>query len=134
MPQFSDTSRKRLLTCDSRLIALCSDAIACFDFAVVHGHRTIEEQDLLYAQGRVTDGPIVTNLRGGESIHNTYPSRAIDLAPWVRGIDWNNEELFAEMAGVLRYVAWKRGVELEWGGHWTTFKDRPHFQVAANHE
>ena len=90
-----------------------------------------KEQDLLFAQGRVTDGPIVTYKRGGESIHNTMPSRAIDLAPWVpgRGIAWDDEVLFGEMAGVIMYCAWKRSIPIEWGGHWSSFKDRPHFQV-----
>ena len=131
MPHLSDTSRERLLSCDSRLIAVCSDAIAFFDFTIVCGHRTDEEQDLLFAQGRVTEGPIVTYKRGGESIHNTNPSRAIDLAPWVpgRGLVWDDVGLFGEMAGVILYCAWKRSIGLTWGGHWSSFKDRPHFQV-----
>ena len=131
MPFFSATSRERLLSCDSRLIAVCSDAIDFFDFTVVCGNRTDEEQDILFAQGRITDGPIVTYKRGGESIHNTMPSRAIDLAPWVsgRGIVWDDVGLFGELAGVILYAAWKRGIWISWGGHWTSFVDRPHFQV-----
>jgi peptidoglycan L-alanyl-D-glutamate endopeptidase CwlK len=131
MPQFSRISRERLLSCDSRLIAVCSDAIAFFDFSVVCGHRTNEEQDLLFAQGRITRGPIVTYKRGGESIHNTMPSRAIDLAPWVsgRGIVWDEPVLFGELAGVIMYCAWKRRIDITWGGHWMSFKDYPHFQT-----
>jgi len=136
MPAFSETSRRRLLTCDSRLIAVCSDAIAFFDFSVVCGHRSNEEQDLLYAQGRVTDGPIVTYKRGGESIHNTDPSRAVDLAPWVRGrgIVWDDIGLFHELAGVIEYCGFLRGIDVEWGGNWHTFRDRPHFQVAPRED
>ena len=132
MPHFSETSRRRLLTCDARLIDVCSEVIRCFDFTVVSGHRTDEEQDLLYAQGRVNDEPIITYKRGGESIHNTDPSRAVDLCPYVRGrgLVWDNVELFAELAGAIRYAAWKRGISIEWGGHWLRFVDRPHFQVA----
>jgi peptidoglycan L-alanyl-D-glutamate endopeptidase CwlK len=131
MPHLSNTSRERLLSCDSRLIAVCSDAIAFFDFSVISGHRTNEEQDLLFAQGRVTDDAIVTYKRGGESIHNTNPSRAIDLAPWVsgRGIVWDDVGLFGEMAGVILYCAHLRQIPIEWGGHWSSFKDRPHFQI-----
>ena len=136
MPAFSETSRRRLLTCDSRLIAVCSDAIAFFDFSVVCGHRSDEEQDLLYAQGRVTDGPIVTYKRGGESIHNTDPSRAVDLAPWVRGrgIVWDDVGLFHELAGVVRYCGFLRGIDVTWGGEWKTFMDAPHFQVEPRTE
>ena len=131
MPHFSHISRERLLSCDSRLIAVCSDAIAFFDFSVISGNRTDEEQDILYAQGRITDGPVVTYKRGGESIHNTMPSRAVDLAPWVngRGIVWDDISLFGELAGVIMYCAFLRDVDIVWGGHWPGFTDRPHFQV-----
>ena len=136
MPQFSGTSRRRLLSCDSRLIAVCSDAIAFFDFTVVCGHRTNEEQDLLYAKGRWVDGPIVTYKRGGESIHNTDPSRAVDLAPWVRGrgIAWDDVGLFHELAGVIGYCAHMRDIELTWGGRWKSFQDLPHYQVKEREE
>jgi len=130
MAAFSETSRRRLLTCDSRLIAVCSDAIAFFDFSVICGHRSDEEQDALYAQGRTAPGNIVTQLRGGQSIHNTDPSRAVDLAPWVkgRGIVWDDVGLFHELAGVIRYCGFLRGIVVNWGGKWRTFKDRPHFE------
>jgi len=35
-----------------------------------YGIRTIEEQDLLWAQGRQTPGKTVTNAKGGQSPHN----------------------------------------------------------------
>lgn len=131
MPRFSRISRERLLTCDSRLIAVCSDAIQYYDFSVICGHRTTEEQDKLYAQGRTEPGPIVTNLRGGQSRHNQYPSPAVDLAPWLpgHGIAWHDESLFHELYGVILVCAKRRGIEIEWGGKWRTFVDRPHFQV-----
>ena len=37
---------------------------------VISGLRTYTEQDELYAQGRTTTGPKVTNARGGHSNHN----------------------------------------------------------------
>jgi len=129
MPRFGNASRTRLLTCDSRLIAVCSELIKHFDFSVICGHRSDAEQDRLYAQGRTAPGPIVTYKRGGESIHNTTPSRAIDLAPYRHRVIWDDEGLFHEMAGALLYIAADRGVDLEWGGHWRNFKDMPHFQV-----
>lgn len=36
---------------------------------VTSGFRSIEEQNKLYAQGRTTKGKIVTNAKGGESMH-----------------------------------------------------------------
>lgn len=132
MPRFSNTSRERLLSCDDRLIAVCTELIKYFDCTVVCGHRTNVEQDALFAQGRTIPGRIVTYKRGGQSIHNTSPSRAVDLAPYRDGgIVWHDENLFSEMAGMALYIALSRGTTIEWGGHWPNFKDRPHFQVRA---
>lgn len=127
MPEFSALSKKRLETCDPRIIYLCTDAIKIMDFTVVCGHRTNEEQDKLYAQGRTNQGRIVTYKRGGESIHNTFPSLAIDLAPWP--IDWNNIAAFGALAGIIKTLAWQRGIQIQWGGDWPNFKDYPHFQL-----
>jgi len=88
MPHFSTASNDRLYTCDDRIIVVCEEAIRFIDFTVVCGHRSDDEQDELYAQGRTAPGRIITHKRGGESIHNTYPSRALDFAPYP--IDWSN--------------------------------------------
>ena len=39
---------------------------------VVYSGRTFAEQDALYAQGRTKPGKIVTNAKGGQSIHNYF--------------------------------------------------------------
>jgi len=55
--------------------------------------RTNEEQNELYAQGRTKPGNIVTNAKGGQSMHNY--GLAIDFAPVVNGnIPWNDIALF----------------------------------------
>jgi peptidoglycan L-alanyl-D-glutamate endopeptidase CwlK len=128
MPEFSATSRQRLETCDRRLITLCREAILVVDFTVLYGHRSNEEQDELYAQGRTKPGNIVTNKKGGESIHNTFPSRAVDLAPWP--IDWNDLTRFGELAGVMKAIAHDMMIPLQWGGDWPNFKDYVHFQIS----
>ena len=43
---------------------------------MVEGYRTYKRQNDLYAQGRTKSGKIVTNAKGGESLHNY--GRAID--------------------------------------------------------
>ena len=127
MPSFSTRSAERLETCDGRMIEIAYEAIKFFDFTVICGHRTNEEQDELYAQGRTKPGRIITYKKGGESIHNTYPSLAVDLAPYP--IDWSNITKFGEMAGIIKYIAWKKNIPIQWGGDWMTFKDYPHFQI-----
>lgn len=86
---------------------------------IVQGLRTIEEQDALYAKGRTTPGPVVTNAKSGRSYHNY--GLAIDLVEINNGqANWNfhYESLlpFAEKYG------------FKWGGHFISIKDTPHFE------
>ena len=87
-------------------------------------YRSKVEQDALYAQGRTSAGPIVTNAKGGQSLHNYKPSFAFDIAfKKANGqLDWS-EHLFKDFADILC-----RSPYIEWGGNWKKFKDRPHFQ------
>lgn len=91
------------------------------EIKVVSGHRTYEEQDALYAQGRTRPGPVVTKARGGYSNHNFgiafdvgvfSGSRYLGESPKYRGV------------GVLG-----ADMGLEWGGNWTSLVDQPHFQL-----
>lgn len=108
------------MTCDSRLIHVCSDVIRHYDFSVLCGHRTREEQESAFDGG-------YSLVHWPHSRHNHTPSLAVDIAPWP--IDWDDEERFIELAGAMIYAARERGIDLFWGGHWKNFKDRPHFQV-----
>lgn len=56
---------------------------AGFDVLVTCTERTFAEQDKLYAQGRTAPGAIVTNARGGYSMHNFQC--AIDFVPMRHG-------------------------------------------------
>ena len=79
---FSATSLRRLASCHSDIQVLCNALIEDYDFTVVCGHRGEEEQNKAYKEGKST-------LQYPDSKHNTYPSLAVDLAPYERnGIDW----------------------------------------------
>ena len=93
--------------------------------------RTFAEQDALYAQGRTTEGKIVTNARGGQSYHNY--GLAIDIvlllndgktASWDTVTDFDGDGLsdWQEVVYVFKMFGW------EWAGDWAHFKDLPHFQ------
>ena len=88
---------------------------------VTQGHRSFDEQEKLYAQGRSEPGKIVTYARGGESSHNH--GLAIDVVPLVQGQpDWNADW---DHIGTLG-----KSFGLQWGGDWSGKKqDRPHFYV-----
>lgn len=84
--------------------------------------RTWEEQDKLYAQGRTTAGKIVTNAKGGESMHNhglAFDVCFDSLTPWIG--DWEKVGRAGEALG------------FEWGGRWQSFVDKPHFQYLAGY-
>jgi len=86
---------------------------------VTEGYRSIARQNELYAQGRTTKGNIVTQAKGGESLHNY--GVAVDFV-FLKGYDvpesqWN-------MFGT---VAVSKG--FEWGGSWKGFVDKPHVEM-----
>jgi RHS repeat-associated protein len=103
---------------------------------VTQGLRTNDEQNSLYAKGRsqtqldavglndVVAQPnegIVTNAKGGESLHNY--GAAFDVVPLQAGSNipnWNSTK-WTQIGGVGVKIG------LNWGGNWTTFKDKPHF-------
>lgn len=89
-------------------------------------YRSKEEQDQLYAMGRTVKGSIVTRARGGQSLHNNYPSLAFDIAfvGLDKNLNWNNEN-FKVFADIIKKIE----PRVEWGGDWKSFKDRPHFEL-----
>ena len=91
---------------------------------VTEGFRSYERQNELYEQGRTTPGSIVTNAKGGESYHNF--GVAFDVVFREKGYDapqkdWERLGQFGKILG------------LSWGGDWTGFVDRPHFQFTKGY-
>ena len=130
MPSFGRMSNERLKTVDWKILMIVEDAIQITDFTVLETYRNPTRQDVLFAQG-------LSKARGGDSKHNVFPSRAIDVAPWP--IDWDDTERFVKLAGVFEAVAYNLGLsdELRWGGDWDsdnrlteeTFRDYGHFEL-----
>jgi peptidoglycan LD-endopeptidase CwlK len=85
---------------------------------VTSGFRSFEEQDRLYAQGRTTAGQIVTNARGGESMHNfgvafDYCFKGTEPYPPTTNKKWKTVNDIAEVLGFYSY-----GNSLKWDyGH-----------------
>ena len=127
MPRFSQRSLTNLEGCTQEVQNVCLEAIKFVDFSVTTGHRTMEEQARLYAQGRTMPGSIVTNARPGDSTHNDEPSKAFDFCPWP--VDWDDLAEFGVVAGVIMHIGWSMGYDVDWGGHWDTFVDYPHIEI-----
>jgi hypothetical protein len=90
---------------------------------IAQGYRSIAEQNVLYAQGRTTNGPIVTNAKGGQSNHNF--GVAVDLClytPDGSDVIWNVNDDFKKVVAAMKAHRFK------WGGDWP-FKDYPHFEL-----
>lgn len=131
IPRMDATSEGRLARVNpqlaNRIRLMAADLRAQgIDISVTSGLRTFAEQDALYAQGRTAPGSIVTNARGGQSLHNY--GLAIDVVPLDANgrANWNASESTWQQIG----AAGKRQ-GLEWGGDWTSFVDRPHFQMTG---
>jgi len=114
---------------------------------VVQGLRTFAEQDALYNQptdGKDNDGDgkvdekdeTVTHAKGGQSNHNyglaldfamlydkdrngTFETLSWDL---VKDEDKDGVPDWTEVVKAFKKQGW------EWGGDWTSFKDRPHVE------
>lgn len=89
---------------------------------VVQGLRTFEYQQALYEQGRSRKGPVVTNAKPGQSLHNY--GLAVDLCPFrADKPDWDDARAFALLGAEARKLG------LEWGGSWRK-PDRPHVELS----
>lgn len=92
---------------------------------IISGTRTYAEQNRLFAQGRFGNPtPIVTNARGGQSNHNFAIAWDIGIFS-ANGAYLGNSPQYAT-AGQRAMNA--TITNLEWGGNWTSFVDRPHYQ------
>jgi hypothetical protein len=85
--------------------------------------RTIEQQNQLFDQGRTTPGPIVTNARGGESLHNFGLAFDVLMFNKEGGYISNDSDASYAAAGRLG-----QGLGLTWGGAWLSPFDPSHFQ------
>lgn len=106
--------------------------------------RTRERQRFLYSQGRsssvlrkagftteeIKKYRAVKSRATGDRVTNTLTSMhiaglACDIVPVINGkLDWDVPEGLWEMLGRAA-----RAHELEWGGDWKSFVDRPHVQL-----
>ena len=136
MPSFSQSSLVRLGTVDYRLQEISHTVIQFIDFTVIQGHRGKEEQDKAFAEGK-------SKLKWPNGNHNAYPSKAIDIAPWLPEvkIDWNDLVAFGRLMGAFQAVAHAKGYKLRFGLDWDgdfrtvnrdpneSFLDAPHVEI-----
>ena len=130
MPRFGKTSRKRLDTCEDALQVLMNQVVKDFDCSITVGHRGKEAQEKAYSEGK-------SMKKWGQSKHNSYPSKAVDVCPYP--IDWDDRDRFHFFAGFVMSVAIQLGINIRWGGNWRNdfnkgfkenkFDDMVHFEL-----
>ena len=128
-------SLSRLATCHEDLQALMRAALEhpecpC-DITIVEGHRGETRQNQMVQEGK-------SRLPWPRSRHNSTPSMAVDIAPYIDGTvswswDWftplgvHIKAVWAELQAAGRVNPRHK---LTWGADWTGgFRDGPHFQI-----
>ena len=131
MPEFSEQSRGKLVTCDASLQLLFNEVVKKYDCSVITGYRGKAEQEEAFKNGK-------SQVHFPNGKHNKIPSVAIDVSPYP--IDWSDTKRFYHFAGYVKGVANSLGISIRWGGDWNSdnnfsdnaFNDLVHFEIVSN--
>lgn len=117
-------SLENLATCHTDIQRVIHRAMSYqeMDFSVLEGQRTDERQYALFADGKSQLDGVINKSR-----HQSSPSEAVDIVPYP--INWESLPEFYKLATLIFKACLEEGVKLEWGGHWKSFPDMPHFQM-----
>lgn len=153
MYSFGARSQRERATLHPELIEVLDEVIKHIDFAITKGRRGRADQNGAVAARKSTkewprsrhNCPIP--IEGVDS--SEWPedpeglSQAVDVAPWnarTNGIDWEDREAFAYLAGQIMATARAKGFDFTWGNDWDgdgtlvprdpneSFSDMPHIQ------
>lgn len=124
--RFSNKSLEILSGVNPKLEAVAKRALQLskVDFGIPSsgGMRTEAEQYELYMQGK-------SQLDGHKKKSYHQTGNALDVFAYVDGkASWDEYHLH-QVAVAMLQAASELGVHLEWGGHWNSFIDMPHFQI-----
>lgn len=141
MYEFGETSKQKLATChqDLQMIMGLAIMVSKVDFGIAEGYRSLEKQMQYFREGKSKiDG---VKVKGK---HNSMPSLAVDIYPFVNGKALWEDEHLSYLAGVIESVAQTLLRDgdihhrIRWGGNWDmdgellidqSFDDRPHFEL-----
>lgn len=135
--RLSSRSMEKAATCNDKIQDVINFVLEHVDVGVIYGHRGEETQNELYNQG-------ASQLKFPESKHNAYPSNAVDLVIYVRGVGYIDEKVsrkyrsyYGFLAGLIYGYCSNKGYKCRWGGDWNTngnfedqkFDDLMHFEI-----
>lgn len=138
--KFGERSRNKLKNIHPKLIEVMTEAIkdSPYDFTIVEGVRTAERQNSLYQQGRTKPGIVVTskdgyNKKSNHQIKSDGFGYAVDLYPFIDGVlRMEYMKYKKETDAIAEHIlntAKKLKINVEWGGHWKSLFDPPHFEL-----
>lgn len=125
--RFSKSSLQRMEKLDPELRKVVKLALkySKYDFGVAESLRTLERQKELVATGKSK------TLKSRHLPNHEGKSEAVDLAVYVDGKLTYEKKYLRKVAGAMFKAAFELGVPIEWGGHWESFLDMPHFQKSG---
>jgi peptidoglycan L-alanyl-D-glutamate endopeptidase CwlK len=113
-----DINRLKGVHPDLVAVVVRAAEITAVPFTVLEGVRSAKRQKQMVAAG---------SSKTLKSRHLT--GHAVDLAP----LEGNKPSwawpLYYRLAPGVKAAAVELGIEIEWGGDWTKFKDGPHWQL-----
>lgn len=134
MYKFSNSSNNKLSTCHPLLQLLFNRVVEYYDCTVIDGTRDKKTQDYYCLIGK-------SKVRYPNSKHNSNPSMAVDVAPYIKGkgIVWNKEQCYY-FAGYVLGIARILDIKIRWGGDWSmdndihdqSFNDLVHFELIGD--
>ena len=138
MNVYSAHSLAQLETCHSDLQHLFKTILPFYDHTIIQGHRNEEDQNRAVEDGK-------SKLRWPKGKHNSFPSRAVDAAPYPvlwpsAGLKQEENERrmrrFFHFAGFVEATAIHLNIALRYGGDWNgdrvfdeSFVDAVHFEL-----
>lgn len=117
----SETIRKELCPELQKLVDLMLSR-SDFDMSIICGYRDKLGQDTAYNTGK-------SKAKFGESAHNYYPARAVDIIP-CGPIDWDiRNPRWRKMTDNAKECAQILGIEIVCGIDFKSFCDAPHIEM-----
>ncbi len=125
--RFGKSSEKKLENMEPDLVRVFRRALVLskYDFGVTQSVRTIEEQ-----KENVKNGNSQT-MKSRHLENENGLSEAGDIIVYVNGKGTWEPKIYRKVAAAFFKAAFEEGVEIEWGGHWESLFDGPHFQLAG---
>ena len=128
MYKFGTKSKQKLMGAHDDLQAVFNRAIQLsqYDFGISEVQRDLETQKEYLRTGKSTtiDSRHIPDLTG-----KCY---AGDVYAYIDGKASYEERHLRAIAKAMFTAAIELGIALEWGGHWSTFVDMPHYQLSPS--